>query len=735
MHAAIGRSGSAQGVTGMPLGGDAASIPRRAGTTAALLAARSWAIYWIVECVCIVVWPWFRYPAYDYQRPDPAFTLLLVPIYICGGFIAGAILGRLLIIVRKRSNRNYSPEALSALGTLTVVLAFAAKDILHGILHGRAGGQDALSLAVCVLLAAVLLKVCFGRPQGRLHWLTNAWNVSIVLIGTPWVVSQLDGTTWGQAAKFLMVAALVAVVESTAWLLDRVVHRSAPDFTSIRRASLLGLPILALIGLNLVLKQMPMRTPAPAAAYLAGNHPNILLLTLDTVRADHLSIDGYQRNTTPNLEKFAQVSTLYTNAISASDMTLSSHASLFTGLYPSRNGAHLVTGRSADADLGAALPPSVPTIAQILSNNGYRTVGVVANLFYLKDNYGLNRGFQYYSEAYPDLFLATTPQAFYIRDGVCAMLRHLTRPAAYERAYRRAGKINAEALSQLKQAKAGGRPFFLFLNYMDAHEVYFPPAPFDTRYPGGDPRLEATEFLKAFDDVLALKRPYSERERRRDISQYDGGIAYLDIEFAKLLSGLKSLGLYDNTIIIVTSDHGQAFGERNLVGHGTSVYQDQVHVPLLIHLPAQRDGQIVRRIVNGVDVMPTLLALAHLPVPANLDGRNLYASAQDPSEVMLSESYPDDHRVALSPRFKRIERAIFEGTYKFIGSTSGQRELYDLSSDPAETHNLYTTDNRMAQQMEAKLESWVRIEAKRAAHTVKIDSSARERLRSLGYVQ
>jgi arylsulfatase A-like enzyme len=477
--------------------------------------------------------------------------------------------------------------------------------------------------------------------------------------------------------------------------------------------------------------QEPLVSPVRATTSAESNRPNIILMTWDTVRADHVSVYGYPRNTTPNLQNFERQATLFANAISPADMTLSSHASLFTGLYPSRHGTHLTAGHGPSA----ALPAAIPTLAQVLSAHGYNTIGIIANLAYLRHNSGLNRGFQYYSERYPSLFLEFSADSFYIRHGITLVLQRFSPPAAYERAYRGSGVINSEALLKLKEAQTAGRPFFLFLNYMEAHEPYFPPHPFDRLYPGEEEPFEATQYMNGFKAVLSLRRPYSQAERSRDMARYDGGIASIDSEFGKLVSHLKSMGLYDNTIIVVTADHGQAFGERNLVGHGTSVYQDQVHVPLLIHFPGRKGGDVVQRAISGVDVMPTLLEAAGVSIPADLDGHSFYRPAQEASEMVFSESYPDDDRIALNPRFNRIERAIFDGKYKLIISTTGKRELYDLSADPKEAHNLYEEGDDRSRALGMTLAVWTKTHTKPAARRVQLDPESLRQLKSLGYVQ
>ncbi|NIO20031.1 MAG: sulfatase-like hydrolase/transferase, partial [Candidatus Aenigmarchaeota archaeon] len=167
------------------------------------------------------------------------------------------------------------------------------------------------------------------------------------------------------------------------------------------------------------------------------------------------------------------------------------------------------------------------------------------------------------------------------------------------------------------------RPFFLFINYMDAHWPYIPPRPFDKLYPGKIKRFTTERYGSLINVVLQQKRKMTKQEYSHLLSQYDGAITYIDFHIAKLTERLKKLGKYQNSIIIITSDHGEAFGERDLIGHGVSVYQDQIHIPLIIKYPNSREKAIVNKLVSLVDLMPTLLTVLDYEIPARNQGQSL----------------------------------------------------------------------------------------------------------------
>jgi arylsulfatase A-like enzyme len=197
---------------------------------------------------------------------------------------------------------------------------------------------------------------------------------------------------------------------------------------------------------------------------------------------------------------------------------------------------------------------------------------------------------------------------------------------------------------------------------------------------------------------------------------------------------LKKRNLYDESLIIVTADHGEAFGERNLLEHGTSTYQDQVHVPLLVKYPGPPRRAVMNTPVSSVDLMPTILSAAGVSAPKALEGENLARIAEGDSRVVLTETFPNSHFVNLSPRFRRIERAAVSGNRKLIVSTAGKREIYDLASDPSETSNLYRTDPR-ARELEAHLNVWLKTAVTKGNGAGAVDRGALDRLKSLGYVQ
>jgi arylsulfatase A-like enzyme len=479
----------------------------------------------------------------------------------------------------------------------------------------------------------------------------------------------------------------------------------------------------------------------PAApARQKADMPNVVLLVMDTVRADHLSAYGYERRTTPNLDKFAQGAIRYTNAIATSDITLSTHASIFTGLYPSWHGAYIVHGRNPAP---RALSPKFETLTEVLSQKGYLTMAVIANYALLGREYKIDQGFQLYDVRRPvQLFSGDWVGGEPLRDGLRPTMRRLldmfVSTSEMDMRYRRAAEINEDVLGLLDQASQLDTPFFLFVNYMDAHLPYLPPQPFSNMYASRtDTDMRYASMLELREQVCKRQRSVTDAERNAMISQYDGGIAYLDAQIGAVIQHLKTRGLYENTIVVVASDHGEAFGERDLLTHGMSVYQDQIHVPLMIKHPNQREGSIISNPVSQVDLMPTVLDAVGVKTPAGLHGLSLTNLKPSGVRRVLSESFANSFLLGWHQRFRRIERAVIEGSMKFVGSTAGKRQLYELSKDPHERTNIAPMHQELTDKFRGSLAAVVATAPKSFDFdkAKAMDQESVDRLRSLGYLQ
>ena len=295
------------------------------------------------------------------------------------------------------------------------------------------------------------------------------------------------------------------------------------------------------------------------------NAPNVLLISVDTLRADHLQVYGYSRKTSPQMDRLARQGVLFERAISQSSWTLPSHASMFSGLYPAQHGCVF--------QLTDKLGVSNHTFAERLLNEGYRTMAVTS-VVYLSPTYGLDQGFE----------------RFVLMDGEIAE------------------NVVDKALSLLK--KREDRPFFLFVHLFDPHEPYTPPLRYSNYFANSPHKASlSTEKKKYIFDGEVVR--ISDKGMADFIDSYDGEIRYVDDQLARVFSYLRAQGILDSTIVILTSDHGESFGEHNLWGHHSSLYNEQIHVPLILRYPLELKGpqRIAPPVDASVRIMPTVLEM------------------------------------------------------------------------------------------------------------------------------
>ncbi len=447
------------------------------------------------------------------------------------------------------------------------------------------------------------------------------------------------------------------------------------------RFSRWGAPVLLLLvallgaGLHLGRGWLERRSLAGLGDAREGT-PNVLLIVLDTVRDLDLSLYGYERPTTPALERFAARGFRFDRAFSTAPWTLPSHASMFTG-----RAVHEMA-----ADWLVPLGGTWPTLAEALQAEGYVTAGFVANTNYTSAETGLARGFIHYEDYVPS-------PALLARNA--ALVRVFARNRAFRRVIgdqdaigrRSADDISGAFLGWLDHAPPD-RPFFAFLNFYDAHRPYLPPEPFASRFiPEGtepDPRLARN-----------AKPGDADRIEKTDWARnaYDGALAYLDDRLGRLLDSLAHRGLLDHTIVIVTSDHGEEFGEHGLFDHGNSVYRQATQVPLVIVAPRVPAGGTAAAPVSLRDLPRTILDLALGRVDSTFPGRSLarFWTGSDtmPDDPVLSEVRKVIRQPEWYPASQGDLAAVISGRYRYIRNLgSGTEELYDIETDPLEARDL-----------------------------------------------
>jgi arylsulfatase A-like enzyme len=427
--------------------------------------------------------------------------------------------------------------------------------------------------------------------------------------------------------------------------------------------------------------------------------PNVLLIVLDDVRAASLSLYGQERPTTPNLERLARKGVVFTEARSTASWTLPSHASMMTGRWPH------------ELSVGADLPldGTCPTLAEALGRAGYATAGFVGNTIYCNSRYGIDRGFARYEDIYENqaVSLFETVRSSGLGRRVIQALGYPVSHTEGETSVRKSAEmINRDVLGWL-DGQAAGRPYFAFINYYDAHAPYI-------FHEGPDPRfgLAALPFAdhaaidRRFWDMAAGKLTPDGFTHYRVVNEgyalfqdsYESCIAYLDRQVGLLIDEIERRGMLENTLVIVTSDHGEQFGERGLMGHGVSLYRREVHVPLLVIPPSQTSiARVVKEPVSNREIPATVAEWVDLGPRNPFPGRSLTRFLSSGRAERLPEASPVlcevEHMVAATrmaqlPSTVGSLSSLVSWDKVYIRSSGGREELYDLSHDELESVNL-----------------------------------------------
>ncbi|HEY0304823.1 MAG TPA: sulfatase, partial [Longimicrobiales bacterium] len=388
---------------------------------------------------------------------------------------------------------------------------------------------------------------------------------------------------------------------------------------------------------------------------------NVLLVILDTQRAMNLGVYGYGRNTSPNIDAFARDAVVFEHAIATAPWTLASHASLFTGRWPSE----------LSTSWNVRLDDAHPTIAEVFRDRGYATGGFVANEIYTSPRSGLGRGFQVYRGDQKSM-LILLKNSWFTRN----LITRVVNDPDHTWGRKGADDVRREFLDWLDDVE--GTPFFAFLNFMDTHSPYPAPEPYDTMYSG--------KFIETRPH-MAERFKYKGKDLSSFVDAYDQALTYTDAELGGLFDDLRERGVLDSTIVIITADHGEQLGERKptLILHGNSLYYSVLHVPLIVRHPGDPTARgRVRTPVSLRDVPATALAMAGVQNTVGIPGAQLNslwldsAAAHSPALAQLTPIGIQ------TKRWKHWTHAVLAGQYHYILNGTDTEELYDVAADPWE---------------------------------------------------
>jgi len=610
---------------------------------------------------------------------------------IWAGFLTGLFEGLVVI----RSFDNLPEKTVLFWGPLAYAIPGAVLGLLAGLVAaalglGRAhayrfeGLWAALFVAACLPLAFSIARFRIIRDLLHERPLSVLENLGLVLLFA------------GAAALIYWIGARL--------LRHNLCRLLAAGYPALALWILVPAFVFGFDALKTSLSRQPEKALPASASQPA---PNIIFIMADALRADHLPAYGYAQTKLPAIDSLAADGIVFTGHFGQSSWTKPQSASLLTSLYPATHATYLKPH---------VLPDEVETLAEVLNKTGYATAGITTNIN-LSPVFNFQQGFDYYRYLSPDYF-------FFARESssklcIYNMLR-LVRERFFSKKkyvshyYQDAAIVTEHACAWL--AKARGTSFFIFLHYMDPHDPYFAHP-----YSG--------------EAVARVSQPNPPAERAGYMrSLYDQEIAHMDKSLEQLFGFLKQSNLYDNALIVFTADHGEEFHDHGGWWHGTTLYDEVIHLPLIVKLPGNKhSGTRSNRTVQSIDLAPTLIEAAGGAIPSVMQGRSFLSEKAPQDQPVFSEE-DHEHNVLASLRAFPWKLIL---TQEGSPRRADPIQLFDLDQDPDETRNLAAERPEVVQRLRSQLEALSQQARTHAfaASTQELDQATKSRLKALGYVE
>jgi len=598
------------------------------------------------------------------------------------------------------------------------------------------------------LRAALLAGLAVGLLAGLAEWLhlglfvRGAGFQPVILLyalaidgGLGLLVGLVTGLIWGMAAgqRPRQTATSPATVVRDMWEPRqqagvRIVSRRyeqpgrEPAANGISRRTALRLGVAAasasVLGLGAVAWTTKVQRHASAPAVFAStlssggppqDRPNVLLVTLDTVRADQLGVYGHPFVKTPSIDHLASQGARFDLHLIQEPQTNPSHASMFTGMYPSSSGVrvHMVD----------KLPPNLQTLATIFNAAGYGTAGLYSWMSFDNQYCGFERGFQLYQNVAGDMpdaldnaVLRRAAAEFRVAEEYLLAPKKVSELVGVqqEMEWRNKGRADVTTDAAIAQLQVmASNPFFMWIHYFDPHYPYVPPPPYDTQYdPGYTGKLDFTiDTIQAIEQGNIQPGP---EDVKRLMSLYQGEITFMDSHLGRLFTEIDSLGLADKTVVALTADHGESFGEHATFKEDTDffhphdLYNTEQRTPLVIRYPGQiKPGTVVQAPSQAIDLFPTLLEAAGMQAPDQNQGHSLLP--------LLDGSDSGAGRAAYGAMPDYVFSSVTVPGWKYIrNNASGSSELYDVQSDPEERHDLSASNPDKGKELGDSLQAWMK---------------------------
>lgn len=643
--------------------------------------------------------------------------LALAAIGAVIGALAGRFGGRSLRTEPARTDPPWTTIIALTVTALALLLGFDAEPMAGGFVNGLVAGTV---LAIAALMAQAGAET-WRAPQ-FIGWALGVLAAGAALFGGARVMlsGRLPG---GVGGAIVIGCATIAAAALGWWLVAAIARRSPGRATPVPIVVIALLALAAAVGVaTFALRpRFTDRVTASLAEDSTTANPNVILISVDTLRADYVGYAGGPVRT-PTMDAIAAESYLFERAYSVAPWTRPSFAAFFAGRYPSEIGSarSLELQAGGIEDIPYTWAADVPLLQESFADAGYFTAAVVTNSN-LTELAGAARGFEAFYHCLttderfePDL-LGRTLSRFLQIAGV---------PQLDRNAKELGSAVTEQAEGVLRAIADSGRPSLLWLHYLDPHY------PFSAPDATPDRRIEFEQEAAMGGLVLG-----SGVKRGQTLAAYAAEVEYCDRQLAPVLRALKQTGLWDSSIVVFWSDHGEEFWEHEGFGHGHTYFNELVHVPLLIHMPGQTECVPVTENVSLLDVAPTLLEACRVPAPDGLRGQSLQPAFE-------GQALADRSIILEGACYGAIRKSIVRGDLKLIYNRySDEFELYDLTADPGERHNIFgLPDTPDTADMQAQLLAWTQYSLTTMSDILGSEGATdlppeiREGLRDLGYV-
>ena len=709
-------------------------------------------IFWFTELLTVIIglpfsWDFNKLLLNGLSVKDAIKLTLLTEtisiaclIYLLASFLGGVICSIIFHVTSKEKDEEKTKSVFISILLAFYLFIFGGTWLnikyLPVLFSLKSIITNSVFLFVCIVLAQIFYKLFTAKASDKIfpNFVSFAFVINLFMMGEMLILKSFSINIF--SVKGVLSGIALAAVSILVFFISKRISWEI-NFQFVRKwifASSAALTLCAAV--LLIVTSGSARNSSDKQGRDAAGKPNILFIVMDTTRADHLSCYGYKLNTSPNLDKIAGEGVLFRRVISPSSWTLPSHVSMFTGLSPIEHGIGYAS---------PYLPEQIETLAGILKKESYRSLGY-SNNPWVSFFTGMSRGFDDFQVGWKK------HEGRYLYNVIYDRLIEILKRNDPEWSVEDHGAAKTTKYVSEWIEKDSKSPFFIFINYMEPHLPYKPPPPYDSLFmPDNISFEEIQRFAPNPEDIRTLMVPRQRSQKELSVisALYDGEINYLDGKIWRLYMQLKDSNILDNTLLIITSDHGDNLGDHGIVGHAYGLFNTLLEVPLIIRYPKYfKPGLTINDNVQATDIFYTIMEIAGIERnPSSLGlvkSLNRRIKEQDYQKIMIAEhdkpidnlNWAKKEGINIDHLNKDRSAIIFNG-YKYIQTSKGEEELYDLGNDPGEVKNIVSKSNKIASILRNKLNgTFAKVKpVAGSGQRPEIDKETKEKLRSLGYIR